>query len=53
MSAAAGNYRLRMQRSTAVDSADPEYAVEADADDVARPQGAGHDVGAFEYVETP
>ena len=44
-------YRLRKRDSVAEDSANPEYGIEADADHVARPQGVGHDVGAFECVE--
>ncbi len=39
------------QGSSAIDQADPTYCPAADQRGVARPQGPGCDVGAYEYVE--
>lgn len=47
-----GNYHLKAG-SPAIDAANPSYPVSTDFDGVSRPQGAGYDIGAYEYVLRP
>jgi hypothetical protein len=44
-----GNDFHLMTGSPAIDAADPAATLSTDYDGVARPQGAGRDLGAFEY----
>jgi hypothetical protein len=48
VNAAAGDFHL-MNGSPAIDAADPAATLSTDYDGVTRPQGAGRDLGAFEY----
>jgi hypothetical protein len=48
VNAAAGDFHL-MMGSPAIDAADPTATLSTDYDGTARPQGAGRDLGAFEY----
>jgi hypothetical protein len=48
VNAAGGDFHL-MAGSPAIDAADPAVTQTLDFDGVARPQGAGRDMGAFEH----
>jgi hypothetical protein len=48
VNAAQGDFHL-MAGSPAIDAADPTATLSTDYDGVSRPQGAGRDLGAFEY----
>jgi hypothetical protein len=48
VNAANGDFHL-MTGSPAIDAADPAATLSTDYDGVSRPQGAGRDLGAFEY----
>jgi hypothetical protein len=48
VNAAGGDFHL-MTGSPAIDAADPAATLSTDYDGTARPQGAGRDLGAFEY----
>jgi hypothetical protein len=48
VNAAGGDFHL-MMGSPAIDAADPAATVNIDYDGTTRPQGAGRDLGAFEY----
>jgi hypothetical protein len=49
LNAGSSDYRLQSS-SPAIDAADPAYSSPIDFDDISRPQGAGYDIGAYEYV---